>query len=419
MPGNTTERRKIHILGIGDDGTAGLTSNARQLIDEAELLLGAEYTLALVPQSKAERFALGSNLEQAVARLNAAAQQRAVVLASGDPLFYGTARYLCERIGKEHFDVVPHVSSMQLAFARVKESWEEAYLTNLANHAIDAVLEKIRVAEKVGLFTSEAHTPARVAQALVDRKIDYFSCYVCENLGSPDERVTQGELAEIAAHDFAPLNVMILVRKPHVPDRPAEALGKRLFGNPDQLFLQSKPKSGLLTPAEVRSIALAEMDLGERSVVWDIGAGSGSVAVEAAQLSPGGTTYAIEMDQEDHSLILANAQRLAVKNLVPVLGRAPEAWRDLPEPDAVFLGGTGRELGSLVELAYQRLRTGGRLVANVGSIDNLADVHATLQRVESDVKVWMINVARGTYQLERVRFDALNPSFLLAVVKTK
>ncbi|MDZ4783533.1 MAG: precorrin-6y C5,15-methyltransferase (decarboxylating) subunit CbiE [Planctomycetia bacterium] len=418
MPAPTTERRKIHIIGIGDDGVAGLTNQARQLIDEADLLLGAEHTLALAPKSKAERFVLGANLDQAVARLSAAAQQRAVVLASGDPLFYGTARYLCERVGKDHFDVTPHVSSMQLAFARVKESWEEAYLTNLANHAFDAVIEKIRVAEKVGMFTSAAHTPAAVAKALIDRKIDYFSCYVCENLGSPDERVTQGELADIAGHEFAPLNVMILVRKPHVPDRPAEALGKRLFGNPDVMFLQSKPKSGLLTPAEVRSMALAEMDLGPRSIVWDIGAGSGSVAVEAAQLASGGTTYAIEMDQEDHSLILANAQRFGLTNLVPVLGRAPEAWRDLQEPDAIFLGGTGRELGDLVEAAYERLRIGGRLVANVGSIENLADVHGTLQRRESDVKVWMINVARGTYQLERVRFDALNPSFLLAVVKT-
>jgi len=124
------------------------------------------------------------------------------------------------------------------------------------------------------------------------------------------------------------------------------------------------------------------------------------------------------MDQEDHALIVANAQRFGVTNLVPVLGRAPEAWRNLPEPDAIFLGGTGRELGALVEAAYERLRTGGRLVANVGSIENLADVHGTLERRESDVKVWMINVARGTYQLERVRFDALNPSFLLAVVKS-
>jgi precorrin-6Y C5,15-methyltransferase (decarboxylating) len=123
------------------------------------------------------------------------------------------------------------------------------------------------------------------------------------------------------------------------------------------------------------------------------------------------------MDAEDHALIIANAERFQVGNLFPVLGRAPEAWTDLPDPDAVFVGGSGREISRLVELAFQRLRGGGRLVANVGSIENLAEVQATLHRLSGDVKVWMINVARGTHQLERVRFDALNPTFLLAVVK--
>ena len=202
-----------------------------------------------------ERLVVGNNLDEAVDRISRAGDKRAVVLASGDPLFYGVARYLCDKLGKDRFEVVPHVSSMQLAFARVKESWEEAYLTNLANRPLDQVLEKIRVATKVGLFTSEDCPPAAVAKALLDRRIDYFSAYVCENLGSPDERVTQGELAEIAAQDFSPLNVMVLVRRPNVPDRPSEAIGRRLFGNPDEAFLQSKPKQGLLTPAEVRSIA--------------------------------------------------------------------------------------------------------------------------------------------------------------------
>jgi precorrin-6Y C5,15-methyltransferase (decarboxylating) len=299
----------------------------------------------------------------------------------------------------------------------VKESWEEAYLTNLANHTLESVVEKIRVADKAGLFTTEANPPAAVAQALLDRRIDYFNAYVCENLGSPDERVTQGSLAEIAEQEFSPLNVMILVRKPNVPDRPSEAIGRRLFGNPDEVFLQSKPKQGLLTPAEVRAIALAQMDLGPTSIVWDIGAGSGSVAIEAAQIASGGTTYAIEMDADDHNLIRANAERFHVQNLVPVLGRAPEAWANLPDPDSVFAGGSGREVGRLCELAYDRLRPHGRLVVNVGSIENLADVHAALNAKTGDVKVWMINVARGTYQLERVRFDALNPTFLLGVVK--
>jgi precorrin-6Y C5,15-methyltransferase (decarboxylating) len=408
---------KIHIIGIGDDGLEGLTSAARQLIEQAELLIGAEYTLARLPKLTAERMLVGGNLDGVVERLGQARGKRAAVLVSGDPLFYGMARYLCDKLGKERFEVVPHVSSMQLAFARVKESWEEAYLTNLANHSLDHVVEKIRTAEKVGLFTTEANPPAAVAKALLARRIDYFNAYVCENLGSPDERVTQGDLKELAEQEFAPLNVMILVRKPGAPDRPSERIGRRVFGNPDEAFLQTKPKKGLLTPSEVRSMALAEMDLGPTSTVWDIGAGSGSVAIEAAQLASAGKTYAIEMDADDHNLIRENAERFGVTNLVAVLGRAPEAWSDLPAPDSIFVGGSGREISQLVDNAYDRLRPGGRLVANVGSIENLADVHAALHRRVPDVKVWMINVARGTYQLERVRFDALNPTFLLAVVK--
>ena len=130
-----------------------------------------------------------------------------------------------------------------------------------------------------------------------------------------------------------------------------------------------------------------------------------------------GKTFAIEMDAEDHQLIVSNAERFGLKNIVAVLGRAPDAWSGLPDPEAVFVGGSGREMGRLVELAYGRLVAGGRLVANVGSIENLAAVHEIMHRIASDVKVWMVNVARGTYQLERVRFEALNPTFLLAAEK--
>jgi precorrin-6Y C5,15-methyltransferase (decarboxylating) len=410
---------KIHIIGIGDDGLDGVTAHARSLIERADLLLGAESTLSLVPGKGKSRLAVGANLQEAIDRIQLAKNQSIVILASGDPLFYGVARYLCDKLGKERFEVIPHVSSMQMAFARVKESWEDAFLTNLASHGIDSVIEKIRIADKVGLFTSDEYPPAAVARALLDSRLDYFTAYVCENLGSPDERVTHGELKEIAADQFSPLNVMILVRKPDTPDRPAALEGRRLFGNPDELFLQSRPKHGLLTPAEVRAIAISQLALRPDSIVWDIGAGSGSVSIECAQLAPQGKTYAIEMDAEDHQLIVTNAERFGLKNIVAVLGRAPEAWAALPDPEAVFVGGSGREIGRLVELAYGRLKPGGRLVANVGSIENLAGVHEIMQRQASDVKVWMVNVARGTYQLERVRFEALNPTFLLAAIRPR
>ena len=408
---------KVHIIGIGEDGLGGLTDAARKLVGGADLLIGEQHSLAMIPGGSAQRLVVNGGLDQVLQRIDTAGSERVVVLAGGDPLFYGVARYLCDRLGKDRFEVVPHVSSMQLAFARVKESWEEAFLTNLASHTVETVLDQIRGAEKVGLFTSEACPPSDVARALLDSGIDYFGAYVCENLGSPDERVTRAELGELIDQQFAPLNVMILVRKPNVPDRPTEAIGRRLFGNPDEAFLQSKPKRGLLTPSEIRSMALAEMDLGPESVVWDIGAGSGSVAIEAAQIASDGTVYAIEMDPDDHQLIIENAKRFGVTNMIPILGRAPEAWRDLPDPDSVFVGGSGRGISPLVDAAYQRLREGGRLVATMTSIDNVAEIHQLLRTSCPNVKVWMVNFARGNYQLERVRFESLNPTFMIAVVK--
>jgi precorrin-6Y C5,15-methyltransferase (decarboxylating) len=426
----------IHVIGIGDDGLEAVPASVRQVIADADVLLGTERTLALVPKSKAERHAISSDLNQLVSTLQHAGDKRVALLLYGDPMFYGLARYVSERLGKDRFVVVPHVSSMQLAFARVMETWEEAYLSDLAKHPLDAVLEKIRTAQKVGLFTTDQCGPAEVAKALLGRHIDYFTAYVCENLGARDERVTRGTLKEIAAQKFDPLNVLILIRDPNAPDRPREAVGRRLFGNPDEAFLQSKPKQGLLTPAEVRSIALAQMDIAPSSIVWDIGAGSGSVSIEAAQMASDGQVYAIEMDAEDHGLIRQNSERFGVANVKAVLGRAPEALGELPDPDAVFIAGGGREVTRITEVAYQRLRPGGRLVVNVVSIDQLTELRNTLtnpplplgesrregarttHRPSTDVHIWMINLARGTDQLDRLSFEPVKPSFLLALTKT-
>ena len=409
---------KIHIIGVGEDGLDGVTEAARRLVNEAELLIGEAHCLSLVPDASGERVTVGANLNDVASRLEDNGGRSTVVLAIGDPLFYGVARYLCDKLGKERFEVVPHVSSMQLAFARVKESWEEAFLTNLAGHGVEAVLTQIRAAEKVGLFTSEASPPNVVAKALIDNGLDNFTAYVCENLGSPDERVTHGELSELAEQEFGPLNVMILVHKPSVPDRPTDAAGRRLFGNPDEAFLQSKPKRGLLTPNEIRSMALAELDIGPSSVIWDVGAGSGSVAIEAAQIASEGHAYAIEMDPEDYDLIKQNAERFSVANLTAVLGRAPDAWEDLPDPDCIFVGGSGRQLSRLIELAFGRLKVGGRLVATMSSINNLSGVQELLGKLCPHVNIWMMNFARGTYQLERIRFEAINPTFAVSAVKT-
>ncbi len=414
----TAPEPKIHIIGVGGDGLAGLTARARDLVRSADLVLGADNALGLVPDVTAERCRIGPDLHEVVRTLEANLGRRhMVILAGGDPLFYGVARYLCDRLGKDRFEVLPHVSSMQLAFARIKESWEEAYLTNLANHPLDEVIDRIRTAETVGLFTSEQESPTTVARKLLARGLDYFRAYVCENLGAPDERVTQGELADIAAMEFSPLNVMILKRKPGRPDQPRTPDPFRRFGNPDDVFAQSRPKSGLITQAEVRALALAQLDVQPGRVVWDVGAGSGSLAIEAARLSAPGLVYAIEQDAADYHLILANAETFGVSNLKAVHGTAPAVFAGLPAPDAVFVGGTGHEVGRLLEAAYQALRPGGNLVVNVATLEALAATHAALKALAGTVQVLLVSVARGVEQLETLRFEAANPTFLLAVGK--
>jgi precorrin-6Y C5,15-methyltransferase (decarboxylating) len=414
---------KIYIVGVGNDGLAGLTVRGRELIQSAELILGSDHALDRIGEVRAERYRIGSDLQEAVRTLESnLGRKRMVLVASGDPLFYGVARYLCDRLGKDRFEVLPHVSSMQLAFARIKESWEEAYLTNLATHALDSVLDRIRTAETVGLFTSDRDNPPAVARVLLARGIDYFRAYVCENLGGPDERVTQGELADIQSMEFSPLNVMILRRKPGRPDRWggkefADSRRFRVFGNPDEVFAQSRPKSGLVTQAEVRAIALAQLAIQSGDTVWDVGAGSGSVAIEAAQLARPGIVHAIEQEAADYHLIRGNAETFGVQNVQAVHGRAPAVFESLPAPDAIFVGGTGHEVARLLESAYKALRSGGRLVVNVATLESLNATYAALKSLAGSVQALLVNVARGVEQLETLRFEAVNPTFLLAVNK--
>ena len=250
-------KESICIVGIGDDGVEGLTVSTVSIIKQADLLVGQSDLTKSFQSYVGDTWDPGSDYETLAIRLDSSVEQKIVVLAAGDPLFYGTARFLCDRIGKSRIRVIPNVSTMQLAFARVKENWDEAYLTDLGNQTIDHVVQKIRSAERVGIFTNSEKTPQALAASLLAARIDYFTVYVCENLGSPDERVTSGTLEDVAAQVFDSLNVMILVRRATAPDRPTEMIGKRLFGNPDEMFLQTRPKRGLLTSSEIRCLALA------------------------------------------------------------------------------------------------------------------------------------------------------------------
>ncbi len=409
---------KVYIIGIGDDGLDGLTRTALAHLQKANLILGSPSLLKQVDHLPARKVPVTADLDQLAKTVDDFDEGIAVLLTYGDPLFYGTARYLCDRLGKDRFEVLPHVSSMQLAFARVKESWEEAFLSSVTSMPLDKLVDKIRTSMKVGLFTSDEITPQAIAQRMLEAGVDYFTIYVCENIGSRDERVTRGTPEEISRESFGLLNVMILVRRSGAPDRPRDLQGVRLFGNRDDLFHQSKPKRGLVTGSEIRSLALSELELDTDSIVWDVGAGSGSVAIEAAQISRDGHVYAIEMDPEDFGLLQENAKRFGVTNVKPVLGEAPGIFEKLPSPDAVFVGGTGRSVTKICQSVWNVLPKGGRIVANVSSLNNVVSLQELFtSEYGVEPEVWMLQVSKLNAQLETVRLESNNPAFLVKLVK--
>lgn len=386
------------VVGIGDNGPDSLGREALRAIEGAQVLMGGDRHLGFFSAHPAEKLPIRDNLKEVVARIQSE-QRRVVVLASGDPLFHGIAGYLSNKIGRERLEILPNISSMQLAFARIKESWQDAVLVSCHAKPIEDALDLVRDAKKVGMFTDDENTPSRVAKELLKAGICSFRAFVCENLGGEGERVVEADLADLPGMTFAPLNVLILTRRAE-----AGTLQRKdwTFGIPEEAFFQRQPLKGLITKTEVRVISLSKMRIRPGQVVWDIGAGSGSVSIEAALL--GAKVWAIEKNKEDCDVIRKNVEKFGTKDVAVVHGLAPAALADLPEPDAVFVGGSGGEMAEIVRLCQERLKTGGRLVINVATLENLVNLG----------DVTLVQVSRSRPILDLTRFEAQNPVFVIS-----
>lgn len=407
------EVETVHIVGIGDNGLESLDARAREIVESAEVLIGGHRHLEMV-NGAAERVPVTGKLDPVVQAIREnRGKKRIAVLASGDPLFHGIARTLMSRLPREWFEVLPGVSSMQLAFARAKEPWDDAVFVSVHGKPIEGLSEALDGSRKIGVFTDDKNTPDAIARFLIERGDTGWRMVVCENLAGPGERVVEGTPQEVVEQRFAPLNVVILVRQESTEptDVSVEWSG---FGIPESLFLQRKPKAGLITKTEVRVVALAKMRLRPGSVVWDVGAGSGSVAIEAARLAPEGRVYAIEKNAGDCDLVRKNAGRFGVANVEVVHGSAPEALEGLEPPDAVFVGGSDGKMEAILSAIATRLKPGGRIVLTFATLENLAEAWRALKGLGLEAEVSQISVSRGAPILEMTRLEALNPVFLVA-----
>jgi precorrin-6Y C5,15-methyltransferase (decarboxylating) len=372
----------IAVVGV----TEPLGKDAQRAVEQADLVVGSRRQLDAVGRDGLELFGPLPEVLDAVATEPGAV----CVLASGDPGFFGIVRPLAERFGSDVLDVHPAQSSVALAFARLGLPWDDALIVSAHGRPLaDAVAAVVR-ATKAAVLVSPDNPPQALGRALLDAGATHTDVAVCSRLGLADEHVQRTDLAGVAQGTWDPLSVVVLFH-----GRGVAATKTLAFGLPDTGYVH---RAGMITKAEVRAVVVSKLQLPAGGVLWDVGAGSGSVAVECASVAPSLDVYAIERDATD---LRANTAGTAVR---VVEGEAPSALFDLPDPDRVFVGGGGLEV---LDAARQRIRAGGRVVATFAALDRAAAAAERLGHLTQ------VSLARGSRLPDGgFRLAAENPVFV-------
>ena len=350
---------EIFVIGVSGSGISGAQ---RQILARCRTIVASSRYRHLAEGLAAELIPIAPVKKALAAIRERLGSGEEGVLASGDPLFFGIARTLLEEFGRDRVEIFPGLSAMQLACARFKIPWDDAGFVTLHGRGSEALFRLLRH-PKLVIFTDDSQPPNRLAGEFrqylelvgAEKILAGSRIFVGENLGGTNERLTEGTIAEIAARTFEPLNLMIFTR-PAAAGSPGAPLGLR-----EQELAHSR---GLITKDEIRAVALHRLNLPREGVFWDLGAGSGSVSIEAARLCPGLSIYAVEKQAEQLANIRKNIVAFETFNVLPMAGEAPEVLGGLPDPDRVFIGGSGGKLGGIIMAALARLKKGGRITVN-------------------------------------------------------
>ncbi len=384
------------IAVVGMHGGEVFGAAARLLLAEADVLVGSGRHLAYVENAGAERWELHGTLKPFIDRVASAADEgrQVCMLASGDPGFFGIVRTLAARVGADRLAVHPAPTSVAIALARLGMSWDDVVVVSAHGRPLEDAVAEIQRCGRAAVLTAPA-TPPEAVGALLLASGECYDVTVCSRLGTSDEQITRTDLAGLAAGSYDGLSVTVLTRTaPH--SQPTLR-----WGRPISVF---DHRAGMITKPEVRIVALARLDLPSTGVLWDIGAGSGSIAVEAAALAPGLHVIAIEQNEDDAVRVRTNAAALDITCDV-VVGSAPGVLASLPDPDRIFVGGGGIDV---LDAALLRLRPGGVVVATYAAIDRATQAHARLGQL-AQIAVSNAAALPGSGGL---RLVADNPVFL-------
>jgi precorrin-6Y C5,15-methyltransferase (decarboxylating) len=354
----------LAVVGIGEDGLPGLSPAARALVTQAELVVGGERHLALAgPALRGERMPWPSPLTDGIPAILARRGRPVCVLASGDPFLYGVGATLARHVPAGEMIGVPAPSAFSLVAARLGWSQQDSTMLSLHGRSFERLYPHLQPGARLILLSWDGTTPARVASALVARGFGDSRLTVCEALGGPREKLVAGVASAFGERVFDDLNTVAV----EVIAGPRARIIPRTPGLPDNWF----EHDGQITKREIRAMTLSALAPRQGDLLWDIGAGSGSVGIEWLLADGANRAVAVEARPDRAARAARNAVSLGVPQLEVVMGEAPGALAGLPAPDAVFIGGGAGDAG-VIEAAWSALGPGGRLVVNAVTLETQA-----------------------------------------------
>ena len=393
------------ITVIGLDGSPPSTET-EALIQEAVLVAGGRRHLAALGVEPGRSAVLEGDLSVALASIETAGGP-VVVLASGDPGFFGIVRLLGERFGAGSLRVLPGISSVALAFARAGLSWDDAVTVSAHGRDPRCAVNVCRARPKVAVLTSPEFGPAGLARELEGWGRAFF---VAERLGEADERTFRGDAAAVVGEEWRDPSVVLVLDEARVASMKrwvsSGLEGPGRWALPEDSF---EYRSGMITRSETRAIALARLGPGPGDLIWDVGAGSGSVSIESARL--GAAAIAVERDPESCARVRNNAARHGVCVRL-VEGEAPDALRELPDPDAVFVGGSGGGFEEIVKLCAVRARRA--VVITLITLERVIPAGKILEDCGLEVDTTFMQASRVQGIGELHRLDAMTPVFVVS-----
>ncbi|WP_017326954.1 precorrin-6y C5,15-methyltransferase (decarboxylating) subunit CbiE [Synechococcus sp. PCC 7336] len=409
----TNFRHQLSVVGMGLDGMEGLSDSARSLLHSSSVIAGPPVHLQQVRHCPGRKLELNPPLRSWIPLLQEELQQQDVVLlATGDPFFFGIGRLLAHHFPPSQLTFYPQLNCVQLACNRLHIPWQSVTVQSVHGRSLESLQAALKQSQSpIAVLTDPQHSPAAIAQFVLDLRLPVrYDLWVCSHLGGDSEQIEHCQLEGAIEREFPVPNIVILQQP---PSPPLQLDRLPLVGIADRHFLTFPDRPGLIAKQEVRSLSLSLLQLPQRGVVWDVGAGTGSVSVEIARLGAGLSVFAIERDAAGIELIRANAQRFALGTVAAIAGTAPEVLQQLPLPDRVFVGGGGKRIVEILRVCVERLRSGGMIVANFATLENCLAAQTYLQSMGWRVQLLQVNLARSVAIASATRFSPLNPVTLL------